>query len=76
MRLLFRGPETGYREAFFEICAEVVHPSDGEEDVDAELWNGVLVVEWNFENGKEEREGGRRGGRDVRVVLYIMACIP
>jgi hypothetical protein len=55
-----RGPEIRDREARVEVCAEIVHPGDGEHDVHAELIFGLggggLV------GGKGEgREGRGRG---------------
>lgn len=37
MGLALLGPEVGDGEAFLEVGAEVVHVSDGEKDVEAEL---------------------------------------
>lgn len=44
MRLFLFGPEPRDGEAFFEVCSEVVHPADREEDVDSELEGGVRFV--------------------------------
>lgn len=37
MRLFGRGPESGDGKSFFEICAKVIHPPDGEEDIHSKL---------------------------------------
>jgi hypothetical protein len=38
MRLAGLWPEVRDREAVVQVCAEVVHPGDGKEDVHSELW--------------------------------------
>lgn len=51
-----RGPEIRDREARVEVCAEIVHPGDGEHDVHAELlWEGV--------KGEVLLGGGEKGGK-------------
>jgi hypothetical protein len=42
MGLVLLGPEVGYGEALFEVCAKVVHPADGKHDVHAELGGGLV----------------------------------
>lgn len=37
MGLAFLGPEIGDGETFFEVGSEVVHITDGEEDVETKL---------------------------------------
>jgi hypothetical protein len=54
-----RGPEIRDREARVEVCAEIVHPGDGEHDVHAEL---IFWVRWRWGwfvggGGREGREG-------------------
>ena len=44
MRLFGLGPEIGDAESFFEVGAEVVHPSDWEEDVHAELIGRIQTL--------------------------------
>ena len=40
MRCFRRWPEVGHREARVEVDAKVIHPADGEHDVQAELQRG------------------------------------
>jgi hypothetical protein len=42
--LVLLGPEIGDGEALFEVCAKVVHPTDGKHDVHAKL-GGASVRE-------------------------------
>ena len=53
MRLLLRGPVAGDGEAFFEVCAEVVHAADGEKDIDAELEDFQVPALEPAEDGAE-----------------------
>lgn len=45
VRLFGAGPEAGDVEAVVEVRAEVVHPADGEDDIYAELWEWLSVIE-------------------------------
>lgn len=44
MRLLGLGPEVRDREFAVQVCAEVVHDADGEENVHAKLSRGLVEV--------------------------------
>lgn len=54
MRLLGGGPEAGDAEAVIEIRAEVIHPSDGEDDVHAEL-DGIRLCCSSTGHGMSEK---------------------
>ncbi len=60
MRRFRRGPEIRDREARVEVCAEIVHPGDGEHDVHAELIVGLGGGGVGGGEGREKGEGGDR----------------
>lgn len=60
MRRFRRGPEIRDREARVEVCAEIVHPRDGEHDVHAEL-NFWVRWRWGWWGGKKGGEGREKG---------------
>ena len=62
--LVLLGPEIGDGEALFEVCAKVVHPTDGKHDVHAELGGGLVreVLDRWYERYLEDFEIGSSHG--------------
>jgi hypothetical protein len=60
MGFVLLGPEVGYGEALFEVCAKVVHPADGEHDVHAELREALVeeLVKGSHKSHLEDFEIG------------------